>query len=61
MCPWKRVKSSMIEPDPLKIKYREALIEAVQSLVRELQAPAPQTIAQLAAGLASSADQKAFA
>ncbi|CAM3452749.1 Fic family protein [Polaromonas hydrogenivorans] len=51
----------MIEPDPLKIKYREALIEAVQSVVKGLQAPDPQTVAQLAAKLASAADQQAFA
>ena len=50
----------MIEPDPLKIRYREALIEAVQSVVKGLHAPTLETIAQLAAGLASAADQKAF-
>ena len=55
------ITQSMIEPDPLKIKYREALIEAVQAVVKGLLAPDPQTLAQLAAGLASAADQAAFA
>ncbi len=55
------ITQSMIEPDPLKIKYREALIEAVQAVVKGLLAPSPQTLAQLAVGLASVADQAAFA
>ena len=55
------ITQSMVEPDPLKIKYREALIEAVQAVVKGLQAPTPETIAQLAARLASAADQQAFA
>jgi hypothetical protein len=55
------VTQSMIEPDPLKIKYREALIEAVQAVVRGRLASDPKTLAQLAAGLASAADQTAFA
>jgi hypothetical protein len=55
------VTQSMIEPDPLKIKYREALIEAVQAVVRGRLASDPKTLAQLAAGLASAADQAAFA
>ncbi|CAN5184927.1 hypothetical protein BH10PSE16_BH10PSE16_41050 [soil metagenome] len=54
------ITQSMVEPDPLKIKYREALIEAVQSMVKGLQAPDPQRVAQLAAKLACSTDQKAF-
>jgi hypothetical protein len=55
------ITQSMIEPDPLKIKYREALIEAVQAVVKGRLAPDPQTLAQLAAGLAPAADQAAFA
>lgn len=55
------ITQSMIEPDPLKIKYREALIEAVQAVVKGRLAPEPKTLAQLAAGLAPAADQAAFA
>lgn len=54
------ITQSMIEPDPLKIKYREALIEAVQAVVKGLKAPTPEAIAQLAAALAPVADQQAF-
>ena len=28
------ITQTMVEPDPLKIKYREALINAVQSVVK---------------------------
>lgn len=51
----------MAEPDALKIKYREALVEAVQAVVREVNRPEPQSIAQLADALVLAADQRAFA
>lgn len=54
------ISQSMIEPSPLKIKYREALIEAVQSVVKRLQTPT-QSITELARQYATEADQAAFA
>lgn len=55
------VAKTMVEPDPLKIRYREALIEAVQSVVKRQQAPTPAVIRELAGTFASGADQAAFA
>jgi hypothetical protein len=34
----------MVEPNPLKIKCREALIQAVQTVVKGLQAPSPEVL-----------------
>ncbi len=50
----------MVEPDPLKIKYREALIQAVQTMVKQLRHPSPEAIASIAQDLATDADQAAF-
>lgn len=55
------ITQTMAEPDPLKIRYREALIEAVQSVVRQRHAPSPETIMRLATEFASATDQNAFA
>ena len=55
------ITQTMIEPDPLKIRYREALIEAVQSVVKDLQTPTPALMTELAHHHASGADQEAFA
>ena len=52
---------TMVEPDPLKIKYREALIQAVQAVVKGLQPPTEAVIARLAAQNAQASDQAAFA
>jgi len=54
------ITQTMAEPDPLKIRYREALIEAVQSVVRGRHAPSRETIARLATEFASATDQNAF-
>jgi hypothetical protein len=50
----------MVEPDPLKIKYREALIQAVQAVVKGLRQATPATIADVAQGYATADDQTAF-
>ena len=55
------ITQTMIEPDPLRIRYREALIEAVQFVVKGLHAPTQETIVRLATELASAGDQRAFA
>lgn len=55
------IAQTMVEPDPLRIRYREALIEAVQFVVRGLHAPTQETIVRLATELASAGDQRAFA
>jgi hypothetical protein len=54
------ITQTMVEPDPLKIKYREALIQAVQTLVKVLRQPSPAAIAEIAQAHASEADQEAF-
>ena len=55
------ITQTLIVPDPLRIRYREALIEAVQSVVKGLHAPTQETVTQLATELASAADRDAFA
>ncbi len=52
--------SVMVEPDPLKIKYREALIQAVQTIVKGLRHPTAAVIAEVAQMYAAEADQTAF-
>ena len=54
------ITQTMVEPDPLKIKYREALIQAVQTLVKAPRQPSPAAIAEIAQAHASEADQDAF-
>lgn len=54
------IAQTMVEPDPLKIKYREALIQAVQTMVKGLRQPSPAAIAEVAQELAAEADQTAF-
>lgn len=55
------VVQTMVEPQPLKIKYRQALIQAVQTVVKGLQPPSPALMAALALDHAAAADQAAFA
>jgi hypothetical protein len=50
----------MVEPDPLKIKYRETLIQAVQMVVRGLMLPEPEVITQVATQLVKASDRDAF-
>lgn len=54
------IVQTMVEPDPLKIKYREALIQAVQTVVKGLKQPSPAVIAEVAQEHAVEADQAAF-
>lgn len=51
----------MVEPDPLKIRYREALIQAVQAVVKGLRRPTPDVITALSKEYAAAADQAALA
>lgn len=55
------ITQSMVEPDPLKIKYREALIQSVQSVVTGLRLPSPDVMAELAQAHAAVPDRAAFA
>ena len=54
------IAQTMVEPNPLKIKYREALIQAVQTVVKGLRQPSPAVIAEVAPDHAAEADQAAF-
>ena len=54
------IAQTMVEPNPLKIKYREALIQAVQTVVKGLRQPSPAVIAEVAQDHAAQADQAAF-
>ena len=55
------ISQTMVEPDPLKIKYREVLIQAVQAVVKGLQPPNQAVIARLAAENAPESHRAAFA
>ncbi|MBK5913159.1 Fic family protein [Rhodocyclus purpureus] len=54
------ITQTMVEPDPLKIRYREALILAVQTVVKGLRQPSQAVIAEVARDHAAEADQAAF-
>jgi hypothetical protein len=54
------IKQNMVEPDPLKIKYRETLIQAVQMVVKGLMLPQTELIAQVANQLVKASDRDAF-
>lgn len=54
------ITQTMVEPDPLKIKYREELIQAVQTIVKGLQQPTPSVIEQVAKEHVPGLDQDAF-
>jgi hypothetical protein len=55
------ITQTMAEPDPLKIQYHGALIEAVQRVVKELLAPAEAVIQQISSETVPQNDQAAFA
>ena len=55
------ITQSMVEPDPLKIKYREALICAVQEVVQGLQPIDTAAMADIATRYADQTDQAEFA
>ena len=54
------ITQTMVEPHPLKIKYREALIQAVQTVVKNLRKPQPAVLAKLARQAADAADREVF-
>ncbi len=54
------ITHTLVAPDPLRIKYREALIQAVQAVVRGLQPPGPDTAARARAQGVEARDQEAF-
>jgi hypothetical protein len=54
------ITQTMIEPDPLRIRYREVLIEAVQAVIKGLYIPKPDIIHRLATELVPAVDQQAF-
>jgi hypothetical protein len=54
------ITQTMVEPDPLKIKYREALIQAVQAVVKGLRQPGQNVIAELTQEHAAEVDRMAF-
>ena len=51
----------MVDPDPLKIQYRDALIEAVQTVVKGLLGPTEKVIDQLVRPRAPEKDRAALA
>ena len=54
------ITQTLVAPDPLKIKYREALIQAVQAVVKGLRQVDQPVLAALAHEHADTADQAAF-
>jgi hypothetical protein len=54
------ITQTMVEPDPLKIKYRETLIKAVQTVVKEQLKPQANVISQVARDLVHEVDRDAF-
>ena len=55
------ITQTLVDPDPLKIQYRDALIEAVQTIVRKQGKPTDEVISKLASKLVPEKDQGAFA
>lgn len=54
------IVQTMVEPDPLKLQYRQVLMQAVQTIVKGLRSPSAAVIAQVAQEHAPVADQAAF-
>ncbi|MCI5143882.1 MAG: Fic family protein, partial [Candidatus Electrothrix sp. ATG1] len=54
------ITQTMAEPDPLRIQYREALIQAVQSVVRGQKRVSSEDIQQLIDELALEKDKEIF-
>lgn len=54
------ISQSLVDPDPLKIQYRDALIEAVQTIVRGKLVPTEPVIQKMASDLALEKDHAAF-
>ena len=55
------ITQTVTEPDPLRIRYREPLISAVQTIVRGHKIPSAQNIQQLADKLVPKNDSSLFA
>lgn len=54
------IAQTMVEPDPMKIKYREALIQAVQTVVKGKKVPNRYALAEQSTQHAQEADRTAF-
>jgi hypothetical protein len=54
------ITQTMVDPDPLKIQYREALTQAVQTVIRGQLIPTATAIRQLASESANGQDVDAF-
>jgi len=54
------ITQTMAEPDPLRIRYREALILAVQTIVRNRRVPSALNVLPLADELIREDDQEVF-
>jgi Fic family protein len=54
------IAQTMVEPDPLKIKYREALIQAVQAVVKGRTLPSRDALEKLSTQHAQESDRTAF-
>jgi len=54
------ITQTMAEPDPLRIRYREALILVVQAIVRNRKMPSVQNVLCLANELVPENDQEVF-
>ena len=54
------IAKSMVEPDPLRIRYREELIQVVQAIIRNSLLPSPENIRNLSAGLVEESGRQVF-
>ena len=54
------IVDALPEPDPFRLKYREALRELVGTIVREQLSPDAQTVSGLSSGLIADADRPRF-
>lgn len=54
------ITQSLTDPDPLRIRYREQLIMAVQEIIRGHKILSPQNIEQLAGEMVPKNDRKVF-
>ncbi len=54
------IVEALPEPDPFRLKYREALRELVGTIVREQLSPDAQTVSGLSSGLVADADRPRF-
>lgn len=54
------ISQNVAEPDPLRIRYREALIQAVREIVKNRRKPSEENIAHLATDLVQGEDRETF-